>query len=505
MSLQEAVAVLAPVCTDLHSRHTRGEKLFVHPSAIAPSADGMARVQRNLSIAPTHERDRVCLAPEQASSLEPGDECASVWAVGVMLYEMVTGEQVGPNMRRPREVDPTLPEVLEFILGNSIVADRQSRPADLEALVAALMQMTPQLGPLAGVPIAPPSEPPGIDIRFSIIPTEPPLPPAQGDVDVRFSVVPSIPPKSTAATAPPSLRVAGGTAAHHHVRHPHSRKPAPANQTARLAELKKKLESDPRPRYVVSKDRMDHGPFTAVELLQQIASQSFGGMHVLRDDVEGVARPIVEWEEFAPFAHQAELVRHKKAEEKAVVHAAHADKKRGIFQLFVAGALVASAAGVLGVWFFSRRGTRHEEVVVVNDRADSVDVAGDIKGVKHHPHAGAGGGAGGGGYSGGLSYEAILNGAGDSVVMGRPNAVSVPDLTNGQLAAPLRYASFLGSCGAPGDMKVTVRVAVRMGRAVGATVTTNPANSAVAACIDRVVRNLNWAQSPKTDFVTVNY
>jgi hypothetical protein len=54
-------------------------------------------------------------------------------------------------------------------------------------------------------------------------------------------------------------------------------------------------------------------------------------------------------------------------------------------------------------------------------------------------------------------------------------------------------------------MKVTVRVAVRMGRAVGATITTNPPNGAVAGCIDRVVRNLTWAQSPKTDFVTVNY
>ena len=505
MSLQEAVAVLVPVCADLHARHTRGEKLFVHPSAIAPGHDGMARVQRRLSVAPVHEHDRACLAPEQMATLAPGDECTSVWAVGVMLYEMVTGEHVGPTMKRPREVDPSLPEVLEFVLGNAIVSDRQARPSDLDAMAAALMQMVPQLGPYTGVPHAPPSEPAGIDVRFSIIPTDPPLPAAQGDMDVRFSVIPSIPPMplvpALPASSPPSLRVAGGTA----VRHGHPKKHHQPNQTHRLAALKARLESDPRPRYVVSKDRMDHGPFTAVELLQQLASHSFAGSDVLRDDVEGIQRPIVEWEDFAPFSHHAELVRHKKAEEKAVVHAARADKKRGIFQLLIAAALVTAAAGVLAVWFFSRRGTRHEEVVVVNDRTDSVDVAGDIKGAKHHPHGGTGGG-GGGSYSSGLSYEAILNGAGDSVFMGRATGgTNVPDLTNGQLAAPLRYASFLGSCGAPGDMKVTVRVAVRMGRAVGATITTNPPNGAVAACIDRVVRNLSWAQSPKTDFVTVNY
>jgi len=38
MSLQEAVAVIVPVCLDLKERHLRGEKLYVHPSAIAPSA-----------------------------------------------------------------------------------------------------------------------------------------------------------------------------------------------------------------------------------------------------------------------------------------------------------------------------------------------------------------------------------------------------------------------------------------------------------------------------------
>jgi hypothetical protein len=54
-------------------------------------------------------------------------------------------------------------------------------------------------------------------------------------------------------------------------------------------------------------------------------------------------------------------------------------------------------------------------------------------------------------------------------------------------------------------MHVTVRVAVKMGRAVGVTVSTNPPNGAVAACIDRAVRGLQWAQSPKADFVTTSY
>ena len=40
MTMEEAVAVIVPLCLDLKDRHGRGEKLYVHPSAIAASADG---------------------------------------------------------------------------------------------------------------------------------------------------------------------------------------------------------------------------------------------------------------------------------------------------------------------------------------------------------------------------------------------------------------------------------------------------------------------------------
>ncbi|HEY8038688.1 MAG TPA: hypothetical protein VIF15_02805, partial [Polyangiaceae bacterium] len=117
---------------------------------------------------------------------------------------------------------------------------------------------------------------------------------------------------------------------------------------------------------------------------------------------------------------------------------------------------------------------------------------------------GAGGGPGGaGGYSGGQSFESVLNGNNETLPMGQ--AQDQPDLTNAQLAAPLRHASFITSCGAPDDMKVTVRVAVKMGRAVGVTVSTNPPSGGVAACVDRSVRGLQWPVSPKTDFVTTSY
>jgi hypothetical protein len=54
-------------------------------------------------------------------------------------------------------------------------------------------------------------------------------------------------------------------------------------------------------------------------------------------------------------------------------------------------------------------------------------------------------------------------------------------------------------------MKVVVKLAVRMGRAVDVDVTTDPPDPAVAACIDHAVRDLRWDSSPRTDHVTVRY
>jgi hypothetical protein len=471
LSLAEAIAIVVPTCLDLQTRHAKGERLYVHPSAIAPSADGLARVQTELAVAPSNPYDTHCMAPEMRRSVEPGDACASVFSLGAILYEMVTGQHVGPGMRRPRDFDPELPESLEVLIGKAIVGDRTHRPADLGALASAMYHLAPQRS------IHPP------EVNENRLDQS-----AQLDIDVRFSMMPP----ASAALRPMAAPQAADASGARNIDLP----------IARLNALKVRLESDPRPRYVVIKDRMDHGPFTAVELLQQIASHMFSADDGLRDEIGGQQSLIEEWEEFAPFAEHARLLREKRAEQKEVLIAASADKNRGLAKSILAVFALLALAGALAVWFFARRGTRSDSVVVAKDRTGTVEVNGDIKGKKRHAAA-TGGGGGGGGFASGVSYEAVLNSYSQEVTMGQ--AAGAPDLTDAQLSAPLRYAAFLGSCRAPDSMKVQVRVAVRMGRAVGVTVNTNPPNHEIAACIDHAVRGLRWAENAKTDFVTTNY
>jgi hypothetical protein len=97
-----------------------------------------------------------------------------------------------------------------------------------------------------------------------------------------------------------------------------------------------------------------------------------------------------------------------------------------------------------------------------------------------------------------LSYEQAL-------ALAKPVTSDEPDLTNAQLHAPMANASFVNGCAAPEDMKVSVRVVVHRGRALGATVTTNPADATVAACVDRHVRLLTWPRNDHFDSFTTVY
>ncbi len=500
LSLDDAIAVLVPVCVDLKARHDRGELLYVHPSAIASGPDGMMRVHPALAVPPTAPRDRAALAPELVKATNPGNARASVFAIGAMLYEAVTGSAVGPGMRRPRDVDPSLPESLEMLLGKALVADPAHRPDDLGALANAMHH----LAPMKSIP--PPDVDMGgldqangqpVDIRMSLLPP----------VDVQFSISPppSGPASSPGMPASHSSPNVGNVNVGGHV--PELR--VTRDPTRHLANLKARLESDTRPRYVVNKERMDHGPFSAVELLQQIASNQFVGEDILRDELTGVAQKINEWDEFSPFAMAAGMHRNIAQEKKDVAKVESLEKKAGAAK-FVIGGILAVALVTGGALFVMKKVGERRGSDGLEDDPNAVDLSGggSLKGGKKAGGTGGKGGVGGaagggGGYHGGGSYEAALNANNQEISVGGPKAG--PDLTDAQLGAPMRNASFISGCGAPESMKVTVRVAVQNGRAVGVSVYPNPPNPAVSSCVDRHVRALGWPPNAKMDFFTTTY
>ncbi len=441
--------------------------------------------------APQLAEDRATIAPELQGTLEAGDAKGSVYAIAAILYEGLTREAYRANGPSPCSLDAGLPHALDLLLARALVADRAHRPADLFALADAMAALTPRYPSSLDIEI---------DVAVSMLP-----PKASDDIDIAVSMLPPKPADGI-PSKDPFQRVMSKTVP-----------PAAAsNRSAadQLVALKAKLEGNRATHYVVVKDNMDHGPFTAVELLQQIASRAFVGTDILRDSESGRMGPIAEFSDFAPFVEQAMLGVQLQRERAELVTAARADARGGATKAVLGSIAVATIAAAIGIWVVKQRGLAQEKISVASDRAGSIEVAG-IEAAKRNTHrnkggggagpgapSGAGGGGAGHGGGGGGSFESALDNNNEEMVMG---AAQTPDLTKEQLAGPLRSVSFISACGAPDDMKVTVQVAIKNGRAIGVTVATNPSNAGVAGCVAGRVRGLAWPVSSKADFMTMSY
>jgi hypothetical protein len=491
-TLKECVAIMVPLCTEIAEHHGRGERLFVHPSSIVLTGGVYPKVASELAAAPpTGARDRACLAPESKHG-QPGDARASVFSVGAVLYELLTNEVVGPGMRRPTQVLPGLNPGVEVVLGKALVTDRAHRPDDIGALAQALHHMAPS----TTVP-PPPADESRLDHG------------ADFDVDVSLSMLPPVAP---GAYPPVVVRQPAPIQATNSAPDPYAmaviEAPKPAlhvdDPTSRLADLKARLESDPRPRYVVIKDGMDHGPFNAVELLQQIGSHAFMAEHILRDTYSGDERPIEEWDEFSSFAEHSKLNREIVAEKKAIEQVVVAEAKDNRAKTLLGLGALALILGGAGFWYVKVRGARNDAINVAGDDGISVDSAGGLKGQNKKPGSRVGTAPGGIPIlSGGMSCEQARARYIEEINVGGPKGQA--DLTANQFGNVLNNGSYISGCGTPGSMHVNVCAAVQNGRAVGVTVTTEPPNAGIASCISNAVRRMSFPSNPKLDVATTRF
>ncbi len=80
-----------------------------------------------------------------------------------------------------------------------------------------------------------------------------------------------------------------------------------------------------------------------------------------------------------------------------------------------------------------------------------------------------------------------------------------PDLTKDQLGAPINNANAAAACGLPDSAHAKICVLVKGGKPLGVTVSVDPKNNRVAACMDRRMRTLAFPVSSQPDTVTYNY
>ena len=79
------------------------------------------------------------------------------------------------------------------------------------------------------------------------------------------------------------------------------------------------------------------------------------------------------------------------------------------------------------------------------------------------------------------------------------------DPTKDQLGAPINNANAAAACGLPDSAHAKICVLVKAGRPLGVTVSVDPKNNRVAACMDRRMRGLSFPLSSQPDTVTFSY
>lgn len=512
MPYPKAIEMLVPLCVELAELHAKGYGVHVHPSNLVVDAAGaLALSAEKAADPPLLPADAACLPPESQAG-ELGAASASVYSIGAIFYELLTGQAAGRGMRRPSELVPGLPPAAEKLMAKALIADPSRRPADLNALAQALYALMPQ----PTIPPPPAADTSHLDQVGDL------------DVDVSLSMLPPAPDEGASPSGPRSGGgpVAGGgpisggyppvsstqragvptSANGFNVGVVAAARPAPqsGSATAELAQLKARLESDPTPRYVVVKDGMDHGPFNAVELLQQIGNHTFVENDVLRNDSTGVQQPIAQWEDFSRFAEHAKLHRdiaeEKAAIDRGVAQESKRTKGKAFIGVLVLGVLLLGA----GSWFLTQVGTRSDEVAIQTETVSNIEAEGNLN-VKKRPGGGGRKVVGSAGgipiLAGGQSCEAAQAAYVEEMKMAGGGQA---DITRGQYASIMNSGSYFSHCGVPFNVAVSICVAVQNGRAVGVTVSTKP-NHASRSCIASAVRRLSFPSHPKLDVVRVNF
>jgi serine/threonine protein kinase len=475
---------------------------------------------------------QACLAPELLAGQQLSEAC-DVYGVGALLQLMLTGAPPSEPFLPPSSVHPDATPELDAIVAQCLAPDPRLRFARIEDVAQALL-------PLVATSPEPVSNEFGVDLEIDVDIATSLAPPAPRPAAQRLAPNPlaanplaanplaavaqrpmpapqgapppqGAPAQRAPAAAPPQRQSSP---------EPFAARPAPAPAPApasppkpqvslehELSTLMSKLTEDDAPRWMAVKDGLDHGPFTARELIKLIVDGEVRELHGLLNMSTGERKPLAEWRELTPFVEQFRLRKAEADHAVALEKSKRVERGSNVAKFVILGGSIALLVIAGGGYLMSRQAAKKREAqnldLAAMFESGKVKISGTA-GILHAPAHRAGGGGhrtgGGGDNTGFSSYDDAMNQAmelGDATKGGGERQLPVADIQAvmdrklnslfGCVSQELRAGGHLGS--------VQINLAILgSGQVMGASVSSG--SGSFKKCIVAKVRQIGFPTFP---------
>jgi hypothetical protein len=477
-SFKGAYNIIAHVCNALAAAHPSVVHGALSPRSIIVSSAGRVKVadfalstQRLVAkgYAERNKAENVYWAPEAIRGEKPIDSRADIYSLGALFYELITGIVPQRPLRAPSKLG--FGKEVDMFLGRCMANDPADRFEEVVEVKSALMDLAD----------AHAEEDSKVNIEDDDI-----------GIDVEIVISESIPP---GAYKPPLPKPPGP---------PPPRGMAGRVSSIDMAAVLGELGKSEEARWMVQKDKFDHGPFTNREFLEMILIGQVEGKHQALDMKTGVRKKVRQWGHFDAYLEEYRVKKKHQEEAAALERTQKAETRGTAFQVFLAlGIVGVLAAG--GTLFWLSRQWRDDAVNAPDDVLAALE-SGEIKlrtgggeGSTVKKRRGSGKRSGKGEFAPGMSYEEAMN---MGVDLGNAkNSGGQTQLTAAGIASIMdrNVRKFLPCMAGQSVKRVDMDLAIGGdGRVVGVSV--KQGDSSLKSCVMSKVRSIKFppTAAPRT-------
>ena len=424
-SFKGAYNIVGHVCNALTYAHKKTFHGALSPRAIMVNNAGRVKISDwGLSVIRTRlesypgrkKVEGVFWAPEVLKNPAAATPRSDVYALGALFYELITGVPPKRPLKAPSQVG--FSKDVDTVVARCMAADPLQRFENADAVKNAVSSLVKEEADLLAKNVAGAVDDDlGVDVEIDL-----------GDMGVvepgaKFKEpVPTFTDKKGAGTtgkAGGSLVNAPGL-------------PAPPSgglgtdgdspssddrvSTIDMGALLSNLGKSEAARWMVQKDKFDHGPFTDRELIQMIMMGEVLYKHNLLNMDTGVRKKVKAWGEFDQYLEQYRIKKKKMEEEAALQRTKTAEKRGTAFKVMVTLIVIGVIGLGVGGYFLSRV-LRKEKTFSKDDLIAALDsgeiklkTGGDLSGKKKRGKGKRrkGGKGGSGNFIDGMTYEEAM-------------------------------------------------------------------------------------------------